>query len=48
MNIDAKHVAADYSTIYSAGNMNINVDSLSLEGNGSIAKNTATGIISSD
>lgn len=48
MNIAAKHVAADYSTIYSAGNMNINVDSLSLEGNGSIAKNTATGIISSD
>ncbi len=48
MNIAAKQVAADYSTIYSAGNMNINVDSLSLEGNGSIAKNTATGIISSD
>lgn len=48
MNIAAKHVAADYSTIYSADNMNISVNSLSLEGNGSIDKNTATGIISSD
>ena len=48
MAITANNINADYSTIYSSDNMQVNANSLSLKGNGSIAKNTATGIISSD
>ncbi|HGR4958870.1 filamentous hemagglutinin N-terminal domain-containing protein [Klebsiella aerogenes] len=48
MTIAAKRIAADYATIYSSGNMKIDASGLSSKASGSIAKNTATGIISSD
>ncbi|HDT0385770.1 TPA: filamentous hemagglutinin N-terminal domain-containing protein [Klebsiella aerogenes] len=48
MTIAAKKIAADYATIYSSGNMQIDASSLSSKASGSIAKNTANGVISSD
>lgn len=48
MTIAAKKISADYATIYSSGNMQIDASSLSSKASGSVAKNTATGIVSSD
>lgn len=48
MTIAAKKIAADYATIYSSGNMQIDTTAISSKASGSVTKNTATGIISSD
>jgi len=46
--IAANKVNADYGTLYSSGDLRIDAKGLSLKGDGSIANNTARGIIASD
>lgn len=46
--ISANNINADYATLYSSDNLQVTSNGLSLKGTGSIVKNTATGIISSD
>ncbi|WP_392565896.1 filamentous hemagglutinin N-terminal domain-containing protein [Utexia brackfieldae] len=46
--IKATSINANYSTIYAAGDLAIETGTLSLLGNGSMERNTAKGIISSD
>ncbi|MCU6669133.1 filamentous hemagglutinin N-terminal domain-containing protein [Enterobacteriaceae bacterium H4N4] len=48
MAIKANKVSGNYSTIYAADDLSIDANWLSLKGNGSIANNTAKGIIASD
>ena len=48
LNIKANKINADYSTIYSADNLRIDANGISIKGGGAILNNTATGIIASD
>lgn len=48
LNLKAKKLSADYSTLFSSGDLRLDVAGLSLKGNGSVDNNTASGIISAD
>ncbi len=48
MLINSERVYADYSTLYSSGDLRINTTGLSLNGAGSVESNNRTGVINSD